>query len=100
MATQLDRITFTASFHAGEHALDGEAVSGYFPLDQYNGSIQSTFRAGAVAGDLERYWVGYSVTDYLSGAIHYAQSEDLAVELSRKIARSYLLEATLRVVTA
>lgn len=98
--SQNNRVTFEPSFHAGEYLLDGEAVCGYSPFDEYNGSLQFVFRAGAVDRELVRHWVGYTVTDYLSGAIHYAQSEDLAKELAWKIARSYLLEATLRVVTA
>ena len=90
--SQNNRITLEPSFHAGEYLLDGEAVCGYNPLDEYNGSIQFVFRAGPVDGELVRNWIAYSVIDYLSGAIHYAQSEDLAKELAWKIAKAYLAD--------
>jgi len=90
MITQIDRITLESSYHAGNWHLDGEAVSGFSPLDEYDGNLQFVFRAGPIDGELVRSWISYSVIDYLTGAIHYAQSEKLAFELSRKIAYAYL----------
>lgn len=88
--SQNNRITLEPSFHAGEYLLDGEAVCGYSPLDQYQGNAQFILKAGPLDQELEVHHIAYSVTDYLSGAIHYAQSEDLARELAWKIAKAYL----------
>lgn len=88
--TQNNRITLKPFFHAGEYLLDGEAVCGYSPLDKYDGKVQFSFKAGSLDQDFQTYFVAYEITDYLSGAIHYAQHEDLAKELAWKIAKAYL----------
>jgi len=88
--SKIDRITLESSYHAGEWSLDGNPVSGFSPLDEYDGKIKFVFRAGPLDGEMVPSWIAYTVVDYLTGSIHYTQNEEMGFELSRKIALAYL----------
>jgi hypothetical protein len=88
MFKQIERITFEASFHAGEYSVDGEAVSGYFPLNRYDGKNQYPFYYDEPARE---GWLGYEVVEYHTGEISYTATEDGADRLAQHLAKSWLL---------